>query len=95
MGVFAQKGVCNFAQNRYSGYCSYLLSALFSLTVFLPLCDSTSLWPAAISSGFYHELIPIQASTFEATSTYYFLYKERRCIQINMYFVDEHALNLI
>lgn len=73
VGVFAEKGVCNFAQDRYSRYCSYLLSALLSFAVFPPLCDSTSPWPAAISSGLYHELITIP------TSTCYFSYKKLRC----------------
>lgn len=71
VGVFAEKGVCNFAQDRYSRYWSYL-SALLSFSVFPPGCNSTSPWPSAISSGSYHELITIPTSPSEATSTCYF-----------------------
>lgn len=77
VGVFAGKGVCNLAQDRYSRYWSYLPSALLSFSVFPPGCNSTSPWPSAIASGSYHELITIPTSPSEAKALASFLHRLR------------------
>lgn len=64
------EGVCNFALNMYNRYCIYCLSVRLSFTVF-PVCGSISLWPTAITAGFYHVLIihsRIHSSAFEESS---------------------------